>query len=191
MILFLLWNSSLLAKDLGTYGQAFEIKEDHLLRYMQDRSKNMTEDQLKRIGKTAQPNFKPVKGVAKARTYRRFHFDPTVCSHEDILDHAQAIVIHKGTCVNPLEHVSLPAELLFIDGNDKGHLDWARSQKENAKWILVNGNPFELEYEEQRKIYFDQQGILSRKLAIENIPARVSQKGKLLQIEEIPIESNK
>jgi len=181
------WSSNVFGKDLGTHGQVFEIKERHLLKYIQEKSTNFSLERLHEIKQNYKPSFKPVIGLSEAKEYRIFYFDPKVCAQQDILDHLGNTIIPKGTCVNPLDIVSWPCDMLFLDGTNKQHLSWARKQKNNSNWVFINGNPFELEENEERKIYFDQHGLLCQKLDLKNIPAKVTQKGKLLQIEEIPV----
>lgn len=55
----------------------------------------------------------------------------------------------------------------------------------------MNGNPLALEEQEQRAIYFDQQGVLATKLDLTFLPAKVSQDHKQLQIEEFPVKEDK
>jgi hypothetical protein len=58
--------------------------------------------------------------------------------------------------------------------------------------ILVKGKPFDIKIENEdptigkydHAIYFDQHGILTKKLDIKNVPAIVSQKGDLLEVRE-------
>ena len=55
-------------------------------------------------------------------------------------------------------------------------------------WILTNGNPFELQEEYQKEIFFDQRAEICEKLAIQATPSLVTQEGKKLKIREICVE---
>ena len=92
--------------------------------------------------------------------------------------------------MNPLEHISLSSGLIFLDGTRETHLAWAREQVGNFKWILVKGKPIEIEEKEKRPIYFDQLGVYTSRFHIENIPAKVIQRGKHLQVEECVLEGS-
>ena len=65
------------------------------------------------------------------------------------------------------------------------HVVWAAQQP--GKIILVKGAPLALEKQYHRWFYFDQAGLLTRKFAITQVPARITQFGKMLKIEEIKL----
>lgn len=178
------------AVDLGTYGQLFEIKEMNLLDYLCEKSQSLSRNELTQLFEQVRPQFHANQVLQTAITYRRFYFDPTVCAQEDILNQQGILIVAKGQCANPLDYTSLSTELLFLDGNNISHIEWAKRQSKEACWILTNGSPLTLEEKEKRSIYFDQQGVLAQKLALTFLPAKVSQSGKLLLIEEFPVEVN-
>ena len=53
---------------------------------------------------------------------------------------------------------------------------------------LVKGKPLDLEAKEKLPTYFDQFGSLTHKLKIKHVPAKVTQEGLQLKIEEILLE---
>lgn len=182
------------AKNLGTYGQVFKVAEESFLEVIQNRLKAMNEQgkiekiqqdlQTKAAAKVKRPT--PVEGVTKAISYMRRGFDPTFVVNQTIKDHRDNLIALAGTSYNPLDHKSFGDPLIFIDGDDEDQVQWAISQ--NAKIILVNGSPLELEKVHKRSFYFDQGGVLTEKLAITDVPSRVSQEVKHLLIESIPVE---
>lgn len=182
---------SLQARDLGKYGQVFEIKEVNLLDYLRQKSQSLPINELNKIFENVRPQFKPAKILQNATVYRQFYFDPTICAQEDIFDQQGKVIVAKGYCVNPLDYTSLSADLLFLDGANLSHIQWAKTQSDQTQWILVNGNPLTLEERESHAIYFDQQGVLATKLSLTCLPAKVSQSNQLLLIEEFPLEVNK
>lgn len=180
----------LYSADLGTCGKVFPIKEDDLLVYLKEQItekgiEKLKEFQEESISKVKQP--KAVSGLNEALEYREFTFDPSFVVMKDIEDHQGKIIAAKGTVINPLKQVDLGQELLFFNGDDKNHVAFARTQKDNTKWILVKGNPFQLEEDEQYPVYFDQAGVLVKWLGIKRVPSRVYQDGSVLRIEEIPV----
>lgn len=96
----------------------------------------------------------------------------------------------KGTRLNPLDHVSFPKNF-FFDARDKAQLDYARvlikTYDDRVKPILTGGNILEASKALDARMYFDQGGYLTGKFGIRQIPAMVSQKGKRLRIDEMPI----
>ena len=128
-----------------------------------------------------------VEGLKEAKVYRSFYIDPTICTDQEIKDHEGHVIVSKGTCINPLESVFHLDALLFFDGSNPRHLEWARNQNQLVKWVLTKGKPMEVEEKESHPVYFDQFGVLVKKFGIKHLPARVSKDGLKLKIEEFPI----
>ena len=182
--------SSLEGKDLGIQGEIFTLEEESLIAILQRKatqaySEKDQEGLLKQLHEKAR-NPQSLLVPPEARSRKTYYYDPTFTLEESIVDRNGSVLFLKGTRVNPLQHTTLLSGLLFLDGTNLSHLAWARSQQGSFKWILVQGNPFELEEKENRPVYFDQQGFSVSKFKIEHIPARVTQEGLLLKIEEIP-----
>ena len=175
---------TLLGKDFGTMGHTFPIEEESFLSFMQRKGFGQRMLDAKKIlfEKAKQP-LSVKMGVA--RQPRSFQLDLTFKVEKDIEDANGQVIAKRGTAVNPLEKTKLSSGLLFLDGSNETHLNWARKQKGNFKWILVSGKPIDLEEMERRPIYFDQGGFYTARFQIENVPAKVSQKGKLLLVEEV------
>jgi conjugal transfer pilus assembly protein TraW len=85
--------------------------------------------------------------------------------------------------------VSLSKHLLFFDGRDSEQVRRARRLIDHyggkVKPILVAGSYLDLMKAWQLSVYFDQQGVLIRKLGITHVPALVSQEGSRLRIDEL------
>ena len=185
--------SKVFAKHLGTFGETFSIIEEDLLEAIQAKLNNlaatgsMLEHQTKIqnmiMAEVHQPT--PVAGLIKTKTVKVFWYDPSIKVPYDLRDHRGQIFVVKDTKVNPLDFQQLRNGLVFIDGNDKYQVAWAKALSKNHKIILVNGSPFK--FMEQHKItcYFDQGGKLIKKFGIKQIPAKVIQDGKQLKIEEV------
>lgn len=183
------------AKDFGIQGQTFPIKEQNLKDVLQTKAEHLSQEGVekhaRRFGEKIQEKgslFKKVSWIKEATHYSSFFYDPSTSLEEDILDAEGRALFAKGTKINPLDHVTLDSGLLFFDGNNSKHVEWAESQAGEFKWILTNGNPLKLQEEKERPIFFDQGGFYSRKFQIKKIPCRITQSGKILLIEEIPIK---
>ena len=190
--LSLYFMTSLIAKDFGYNGPAFPIEEESLAKLIQ---KKMSEALLQdRLGNLQQSLIeqathpRPVAGLQEASHTRSFLLDPSFTVKEDLHTYTGTVFAQKGTKINPLHHTSLASGLLFFDGDNEKHLAWAKKQVGRFKWILVKGSPIELEVQEKVPVYFDQQGIYVRQFHIEHIPAKVSQQGSYLLIEEVALE---
>lgn len=188
------------ALDLGTFGQTFKIIESDLLIDIQNKLAKLessgelklhqTKVQQKIIENIKRPSR--VANLSKASAARIFLYDPSIKVPYDLFDHKGQIFAAKGQVINPLVIKHLTKQLLFIDGDDLTQVEWSINQNPiNSKIILVNGAPFALAKKYKRMFYFDQHGVLVKKFGILHIPARVSQKNHLLQIEEIVLANAK
>ena len=185
-LIFALNLQLLCAGDYGVRGHLFPIQEEDLLDYLKSRLSNVSEEQLnsRYIKKAQQPASNP---LSEAREYRAYYFDPSITADRTIEDHQGKVIVSKGARVNPLKVVSLSDELLFLDGSDERHVQWAKEQSPQARWILIKGQAIDLEEKEGRGVYFDQLGFLTTKLGIQHIPAKVVQENDKLKIQEIPL----
>ena len=199
LLAVLLCPAPVLARDYGQRGTVFPVIERDLLEQIHSRL-----TQMERSGETARLNEDlkrrtiarvnrpdPVAGIVRASEARRWQFDPTITLAADIRGAKGELIHAAGTRVNPLDSVGLRADLLFLDGDDPDQLAWALKQTVNAKLILVKGAPLELMKARQRRFYFDQGGKLTQKFGIKAVPARVRQKGRLLEVSEIALPPRK
>ncbi len=180
--------TTLQAHDYGTFGTTYPIEEEDMIQYIRERLLNVSDrERILYTQKQIQTIKEPKSlGFPNATRYRCFSYDPSVTVREDIKDHEGNIILKQGTRYNPLENYRLPKDLLFFDATQESHLNWARAIE--GTWILTSGSPLELEEQENRPVYFDQFGYLSAKFKIKAIPAKVSQEGKVLKVEELPLE---
>jgi conjugal transfer pilus assembly protein TraW len=182
----------------GVQGEAFPIVEEDLSEVIKKKLADLQatgnfelhQQEIKeRIEKSIR-NPHAVINIRKAITYHSHLHDPSIIVPHNLKDHHGRIFHKAGTRVNPLDTRSLSKPLLFIDGDDVEQVDWALSayRSNNAtKIILIKGSPFDLSEKHDIPIYFDQAGKLSEKLKIEEVPTRVTQKGKHLLVESFPI----
>lgn len=183
------------SREFGTQGHTYAIKEPDLLQQITQKlmaldesgslarhNRLMLEKAEKGIRRPA-----PVVDITKSTELREFFYDPSLTVPFDLKDHKGRVFHKKGTKVNPLKHISLSHSLIFIDGDDEQQVAWA-SQKKKVKIILVSGSPFGLMEAWNRPIFFDQEGRLTSKLGIRQVPAVVSQEGLKLKISEVVLE---
>jgi len=193
--LSLLLVPTLLAKDLGCHGELFSIKEESLLEVIKRRLLNMQESgtletyqkQLAEHAKKKALTPKPLHHIHHTQLPRSFYYDPTITLSEDLKDHEGRLFGRQGDKANPLEIIPLTKELLFIDGEDEPQVTWALSRTFPSKIILIKGQSLKLEERHHRPFYFDQLGLLTGRLGIKQVPARVFQEGTRLKIEELNI----
>ncbi|MEL6859482.1 MAG: type-F conjugative transfer system protein TraW [Pseudomonadota bacterium] len=185
------------AEHLGTYGETFKISEEDLLSQIKRRLTEMRGNgELDRLEREFADRAKakinrpiPVLGISHTLEPRSWSYDPSWTSPEDIRDTEGRLVIAAGQTVNPLDAVRMRTPLLLIDGDASPQVEWALRQSEISPWgakiILVNGAPFELEKTIQQPVFFDQEGLITTKFGIRAVPAKISQAGRQLHIEEV------
>lgn len=179
--------AQVMAEDLGVFGEIFEIQEMDLLEQILFKLRALQENgQLERekekvVRRVRDMISHPMKveGIKHAQKTREYKFDPTITVTRDLYNHRKLIFANKGEKFNPLDKLSLTKPLLFIDGEEEKQIQWALRKVEangRSKIILINGYPLKLQERLQRDIFFDQQGVLTKKLGIRNVPAIVFQK---------------
>lgn len=194
MVMVILWTSAH-GENLGTFGPTFSIKEKSLLEHIFERLKYLEEsggfqEHNNIITKTVMERLHhpdPVKGLVHTKTPRTYTFDPSIVVSQDLQDHEGRVFYKKGTRLNPLHTRSLTKPLLFIDGDADDHHTWLQKQRErypHAKVILVKGDPIKGMDQDDRHVFYDQGGHLTSKLGIRQVPAKVTQTGDVLRIDE-------
>lgn len=183
--------------DLGVIGPVYPIAEPNFLEWigsqLQARQAN---GDLQRLQNEARQrviehvnNPPPVAGITAAEWARTFYFDPTYTLERNLVDQDGRLLFAAGTRKNPLEVVSLSTRLLFFDARDPGQVKRARAlinfYQGRVKPILTGGSFLSLMKVWRTQVYYDQYGVLTRRLGIEHVPAIVSQEGMRLRIDEL------
>ena len=134
----------------------------------------------------------PGRRLPRATESRFYHYDPSVATDYDVVDHLGNVVYVAGTTVNPLEYVSLTTPIVFFDGDDVQQTAWVRDFLGDAPDqyvpLMTNGPVIELMRAWNIRLYFDQHGRYAEQLGITALPAVVRQDGFLLRIDEIAVE---
>ncbi|MEN8236232.1 MAG: type-F conjugative transfer system protein TraW [Pseudomonadota bacterium] len=203
LTLVILLNYSAIARDLGVHGHLYAIDETDLLSHFAAKLNRLSEDgalarhQTEFIEQARQKILTPpaVKGIKRTSKPRTFTYDPSILVPYDLKDHQGRVFQKAGTRFNPLEMATLRHVLVFISGQDEQQLAWfARyylQHKKPAKLILVDGSPQAIAKRFASSCFFDQAGILTKKLGISQVPAVVSQQQKHLLIQELEISQGK
>ena len=187
------------AMDLGVIGPTYEISEPHLLQMIEQRLRakersgelGRLEAEARKRGTATVKNPPPVTGLRPTDTVRTFYFDPSFTLDRNLLGPQGELLFAAGTRKNPLEVVSLSRHLLFFDASDPRQVGRARQlialYQGRVKPILVGGSYLDLMQSWHVPVYYDQQGLLTRRLGITQVPALVSQEGLRLRIDELAV----
>ena len=185
------------AEELGTVGPTHPIAEPHLLNALEQQLRAKEKSgELARLEAAARQRIidsiehpRPLAGIRRAERARTFYFDPSIVARDNITDAKGNIIVPAGTRANPLAIVSLSKRLLFFDGGDEQQVAQAREliahYQGQVKPILVAGSYLALMQRWRTPVYYDQQGALTRRLGITQVPALVSQEGAQLRIDEL------
>lgn len=184
LLVLLLISGAAQAKNLGTWGDVYPIAEQDMLTTIQTRLKAMEDSgemareqeafKQRVIENTLRPA--PVGGLVPAQENTTHYIDPSLTVSEDLKDHKGQVFARKGQVINPLDTVPFTDTLYFIDADNPQQVAWMKKQKPGTltyRVILVNGDVREATRALNTRIYFDQEGFLSRKFELKTIPARV------------------
>jgi conjugal transfer pilus assembly protein TraW len=187
------------ATNLGPIGPTYPIQEPSLLGQIHERlrEKERTgelarlEQEARTRGVDSVRNPKPIAGIRPTETARTFYYDPTFVLDRNIVDDKGRVLFAAGTRKNPLEVVALTTHLLFFDARDTKQVtrakDLIQHYRGGLKPILVGGSYLDLMKSWRLRVYYDQHGILVKRLGITQVPAIVSQEGMRLRIDELVI----
>lgn len=186
------------ASDLGVYGQVYPIAEPDILEFIHTKLQSMAtngdlikmEQKFKEDVSNHTLRPMPVKGLKQNDKPKVHYYDPTFVLSRNIYDNKGQVIALAGKRVNPFDYQALTEVLLFINADNPDEVEWAQRQRKEfalSKIILVKGNLKEAaDKEGLGRVYFDQNGLLTRKFGILGTPALVRQTGKQLEIDELP-----
>lgn len=185
-----------MADNLGVYGEVFPIAEPDLLKTIHAKLEEMQQDgemaamQKKMTETVIKHVLRPpaVAGISTASAPRTWYYDPTFVVTQNIIAPNGVMIVRAGTRVNPLAIEHFDEVLLFINADDASQVDWAKAESMKfpvTKIILVEGNIKDAS-KKLGRIYFDQDGVITKKLGITEVPAMVQADGLKLRIDEVP-----
>jgi len=185
------------AKDLGVRGATWPIVEPDLLSQIEGRLGEMERSgALARFEAEARERARarieapePVAGIAPAREWRSWMFDPSIVVDRDIRDSGGTLVAAAGTRIDPFAFAPLTRDLLFIDGRRQAEVAWALKLRRPSKVVLLAGSPLALSRAHGRPFFFDQGGRIAARLGLRATPSLVTREGSRLRITEIPLDA--
>jgi len=188
------------AKNLGVWGPLFPIEEQDIREFIYQRINKMKQNgEIEKLNARFIKNAKehilrppPVKGLTTTDNPKTFYYDPTYVLDKNIEDDKGKIIAKVGTIINPLDTIKLHGVLFLLDADDKRQIKWALENVKKyvyVKHILIRGNIKDAGNVLKDRIYFDQDGLITKKLGITHIPCIVKQEGKKLKIEEFSLKN--
>lgn len=187
------------AKNLGSIGMVWEIREQSLLalieQRLQDEFGGKSEDEIKaEVQKRVEQNVLRPAYVELPRATRDSErtFDPSFTLERDLSDHKGNVFANKGQVVNPFDHIPFDRTLIFIDGDDESQVKWLQGFKAETvvrKVILTKGNIRDVNNLLDEWVYFDQNATLIKRFGIKALPTVIDEKKgyKLFRIREFKL----
>lgn len=187
------------AIELGRIGPTYPIGEESALDMVmkklrqKERSgelRRLQEEGVRRSMASIR-NMPPVEGISTVHSRAQRLIDPTVSYARSVTTDDGRVVIPAGTRVNPLDTINLSKTLVFFDGRDPEQREAvarlvASQGQLRLKPILVAGSWLDLTKAWKTQVFYDQQGVLSRRFGITAVPAVIRQQGRMLVLDEIP-----
>lgn len=194
--------TSLYAKNLGVWGTTFPVAEQDIKEFIHTRLYQMQKHgELDKIKTRFISNVKqhilrptPVAGITTTNNPKTFYYDPTYFLAKTIEDDKGRVIAPAGLTINPLSTVTLHSVLFFLNADDKRQIMWSlehAKEHDYIKYILVGGNIKEAGEALNDRIYFDQEGLITKQLGIKHVPCIVKQQDKKLQIQEFSLDKAK
>ena len=184
------------AMDAGKVGPSYTIREPDFLEDVKRTVQSKVDSgewarlqaDMRRRATNGLMNPTPVEGISTATAKRSWLFDPSIVLSRDLRNANGGLIFPAGTRINPLDVVSLPQPMLFIDARDARQVDAARSVMNrydgSVTTVLVAGSWAKLSKSWKRQVFYDQEGKLVKQLGIRAVPAIVTQESTALRIEE-------
>jgi conjugal transfer pilus assembly protein TraW len=198
LMLCLMAGSANAARDDEAIGPVYPIAEESaetaIVRLLKERE---AKGELRKLEQAAisrslnsAKNPKSVQNIGRAKQIARFTIDATLTYPRDVIDPTGQVIAKAGTTVNPLTIQPLTQRLVFFDGNDKAQVSAVKTMIERStkavRPILIAGSWYALAKRWKQTVYFDQQGLLSSRFGVTEVPAIVEQVGEQLVLTQMP-----
>jgi len=199
IILFLAAGHPVKAEVLGIYGATYGSAEKDALVEIEEQAKKINWDD--KINKKATEQkikgYRPegLPDIPVTTENRSFLRDMTYTTEIDVPDGRGGILYPKGYTFNPLEYLTLPNIIVFINGSDRKQVEWFENspyiKDMKTTLVLTGGSYYELSKHFKRPAYYAVRNIAER-LGIEHVPSVAVQKGKYMEISEyVPVIEEK
>lgn len=198
MLLLAILSSPLFAVELGVVGKTYPIIEKNAVTQMKDAAAQVDWSKVlnKKKLEKAIHDFKPKESVylPKASRARTRLVDISYTNPDDIRDVHGKLLYPKGYTFNPLDYVTFPNTIIVLNGADKDQVKWFKSLPNNTDikvmLIVTDGSYFDLGEELGRPVFFIS-SLIAKRFQLEYVPSIIQQKGNMMEVKEIDVESQK
>lgn len=195
------------AKDLGTQGSLFEIREESIVKFLERRAAELDLAELQaQWEEKAKKDILNPKGsnlTTLVQDTRVRYFEPIYEVKQDILDGEGRVLYPAGYKFNFLkkleetgsEMIDLSKRYVFVSYNEENQREWLSTYlSDNEKLaknnkitvIFTSGNLEKIQESfPELVLNFDQQSQVSKMLDVKSVPSIVTIEGNKFRIEEI------
>ncbi len=183
--------------NLGTVGTTYPIVEKDALVEIQEKVKSIDFSKTLSRENWGQKikDFKPKNLVTlpPAKKNRSFLVDMTYSLEFDIprvneKGEVTGTLYPKGYTFNPLDYISYPSTIIFLDATDTAQLTWLKDSPYlddlKVTLIVTDGNWYELSTELNTRVYYASELMIER-FQIKALPSIVYQEGNRMRVQEI------
>ncbi len=193
ILIWLIFPSITLAEDI-VVGKTYSIVEKDSLRELEEKSQSVNWESVTKVAREKLKDYRPADFYPLPHTEKPNKYKTSVIHtvEHEVADEQGNIIYPRGYQFNPLDYVTLPYEMIFIDGNDKRHIDWADTYIKNHAFVqvyIVNGPVFDVMSTLDRKVFYAGHRITDR-LNIQTVPSVLYQDGNQMSVEQINLKNN-
>ena len=189
--------STVVGKDLGTFGTVYDIVEKDALKELEEKAKSVDfskavdRNTLVRRARNFTPeDVKEMRTIGPARKDRTFLVDMTYTLERDIKDDRGNIVYPAGYAFNPLTYVSYPRILVILNGKRSEQVRWLEEspyvKDVQVTLLLTDGSYSELSRTLKRPVFYASIKLIQA-FRIQAVPSVVRQSGVYMEVTEVRI----
>ena len=195
-IIFLSLPALASAGVIGTVGRTYQFAEQDALIEVEQAAKQVNWKKLLADAKAQARQYRPeIPDIRRATVARKRLVSMSYTLEVDVPDpRIQSRILYpKGFSFNPLQYMSMPGCVVFVNTSDRAQRDWlissSYSQDLMTPILLTGGEVDNIQKVLKRPVYFADYLLLER-FGIEVVPSVACQKGLSLEVEEFDVLKN-
>lgn len=194
LLFFLMIHTVSFAGDI-VIGNTYPIVEKDSIRELEERANSINWSEVAGPARDKLKDYRPsdLNPLPHTKESGKYRVSLVHTVEFDVRDANGEVIYPEGYQFNPLDYVTLPYEMVFIDGNDKNHVAWAKDyikEHDFVQLFIVDGSAFDLIKELDRKVFYAGYRITD-KLHIRSVPSVAYQEGNELKVESIYLNASK
>lgn len=182
--------------NLGRFGKTYEIVEKDALTEIEERAKAVDWGKVFDSAREKLKNFQPpdIARLSDAKEDRVFYVDMSYTLPYDIRDHDNNLLYPKGYTFNPLDYITYPNILVFINGSRDDHIKWFMESEyvndHRVMLLLSDGSYYEVMRKLKRPVFYLTKQIKDR-FHLQAVPSIVKQSGKKMEVKEVALKKRR